>query len=258
MILDMRFLVSILLFAMTSTMGCAATPQKVQLAWTFEPRATNGDVRVLPLLGLYDHLDLNRISHLGIDVPWVREEIRRQRMEQLEKVPREVGVALPGSISGQLGSRFTAQFRVGRYPVGMRERLKAALRGKSDLDDALAGVAHSVGGDAILVTWVTSIEGRPLTAEAFPGDFVTTPLGPVRVEHLDEPYYVTADVGMALVAYDGEVVLRYADTYESVMSGQANAVTVARDLAGAMAAEVAKVWACEPVWVLEPGLAAAR
>ena len=246
----MRALVSILLFVVASNMvGCVSTPQKVQLAWTFEPRATKGEVRVLPLLDLHQDLELNRSSYLGNDVPWVREELRRQRMEQLERVPHELGVALPGSINGQLGQSFTAEFSVGRYPVGMRQRLKVALLGKADLDSTLADVARSVGGDATLLTWLTDFSGRPLTAEAFPGDFINTPMGPVRVEHLDEPYYVTADVGMALVAADGEVVLRYADIYESVMSGQADAVTVARDLTGSMAAEVSKVWACDPIWL---------
>ena len=110
--------------------------------------------------------------------------------------------------------------------------------------DRLFGeVARSVGGQGTLFTWVDHLDGVPLTAQAFPGQILETPRGPYMVDHGDEPYLVTASVGMALVASDGEVVLRYHDTFETVLSGRYTTERAAADVARRLATEVAKVWA---------------
>jgi hypothetical protein len=62
------------------------------------------------------------------------------------------------------------------------------------------------------------------------------------VDHRDEPYRVVARAGLALVASDGEVVVRYADTFETVLNERSDADQAARVLARALVAEVATLW----------------
>jgi len=161
-------------------------------------------------------------------------------------VPQQLALYLPGAVNGELGTASEAAFRPGRFPLGGRDRLTSALKGRGDLDVALSSVARGMHGEAVLFTWITGLHGEPLTAEAFPGDIVETEVGPVVVDHAQEPYRVTAGVGMALVSTDGEVVIRYADQFEAVLSGRRGASGVGRDLASALAHEVAMVWPCDP------------
>ena len=63
------------------------------------------------------------------------------------------------------------------------------------------------------------------------------------VDHADEPYVVWLVAGVALVAADGEVLIRYEDVYTTVLSHRVGEDRAATDLARLMAAEVTKVWA---------------
>jgi len=96
-----------------------------------------------------------------------------------------------------------------------------------------------------------------LSSLAFPGQPVATPIRPVTVNHADEPYLVTLLCGLALVTSDGEVVIRYEDVYQTVLSGKIGPNRAAADLAGVMAEEVTKVWATEAElnWQDRPRLA---
>ena len=226
--------------------GCSSAKRQLDLAWTFEARRTAGEVRVVPVVDLHEPLALDRSTFVGLDLPWEREGVRRERTAQLAEIPEEVRLALPGAVNGELGRRWNGQFRVGSFPMGGHERVEAALRRGTDVDRVLEDLARAVGGQATLFTWVSDLSGRPLTAEGFPGDILETPRGPVVVDHWDEPYWVTASVGMALVTSDGEVVLRYADTYEAVLSARQTPDRVGRELAQGLAAEVVKVWAVDP------------
>jgi hypothetical protein len=70
----------------------------------------------------------------------------------------------------------------------------------------------------------------------------------------DEPYLVSARLCMALVASDGEVVVRYEDRFEGVLSGPDGVHRAGRELARALASEVTKVWAVDPrLMEHEPG-----
>lgn len=224
--------------------GCPArTVTGPSLSWKFEARATGGEIKVLPVLALHDEPEVNLRAYVGGDVPPGREEVRIERTEQLARIPGEVAWALPGAVNGALGSSWTGEFRVGRYPLGAQERLRLALGRGSPPDRLLGEVARSVGGQGSLITWVDHLSGAPLSEGAFPGQRVESPRGPLIIDHGDEPYRVVASVGMALVASDGEVVLRYHDTYETVLSAHYTPERAASDLASRLAAEVLKVWA---------------
>jgi hypothetical protein len=222
------------------------------VSWDFAARPTYGEVRVLPVVTDLEPQVLVRETFLGSDLPGFRLASRARRTQELEAVPGAVGLALPGAVHGELGPSWDGHFRVGAFPNGGRERILAALRGRVDLETALSDLARNVGGDASLFVWVDRLVGSPLSAEAFPGDIVRTEIGPVVVDHSDEPYRVTARVGMALVASDGEVVLRYRDAFEAVLSRRSDPLRVGRELARALAREVAPVWPCDPR-LAEPG-----
>jgi len=226
--------------------GCAKPSGAPTLAWDFEARPTYGEIRVLPVIVDIEVPALSRDSFLGTELSTSRVAQRRDRTEALATVPSEVAVALPGAVHGELGAQWAGQFRVGHYPVGGRDKVRGALRGRTDLEDALSAVAVDVGGDASLFVWVTGRRGTPLTVEGFPGETILTGGGPVLIDLGDEAYRVEARVGMALVAADGEVVLRYTDAFETVLSDGRDAATAGRDLARALAREVATVWPRDP------------
>jgi len=231
-------------------MGCAPHhldgPVRPSVSWDFAARPTYGEVRVLPVVADVEPQPLVQDTFLGAQLPGFRLASRAQRTRQLRAVPGAVGLALPGAVYGELGPAWQGHFRVGAFPSGGRDRFLAALRGRVDLEAALSDLARDIGGDASLFVWVDRLIGSPLSAEAFPGDIVRTDIGPVVVDHADEPYRVTARVGMALVASDGEVVLRYRDAFEAVLSQRSDPARVGREMARALAHEIAPVWPCDP------------
>jgi len=232
------------LFALLA--GCGPKPSIGAQPWRFEARTTHGIVRVLPVITTVGPQQVQLDSFVGAGLPWAREWLRARRTVEIDRVPVELGTALPGAVNGQLGSDWDGQFLNGHYPVGTRSALRAALRGRSDVDEALANTARGVDGSAVLLTWVTELDATPLTASGFPGEIVYTDTGPVVLDFIEEPYLIEARIGMALVAHDGEVVLRYTDHFSTVLSARRDASDAARDLARALATEVEKVWAHDP------------
>lgn len=204
-----------------------------------------GEIRVLPVLEPAEAPQLVLDSWVGAGLTPSRVHTREDRTDGLQRMPHSVRTAFPGEVHAALDGRWEGEFRVGRYPVGGKERLQSALRSRQDIDDTL-GVIARASKHAILVTWVVTLEGTPLTVHSPPGQLVTTDAGPVLVDLFDEPYHVEATLGCALVAADGEVVLRYTDSFETVLSGSRDANMAGRDLAAALAAEVAKVWPVDP------------
>jgi hypothetical protein len=229
--------------------GCVRPPPhpaEPRLPFLFEARTTRGEVRVVPAIQLHDDAVPDLASFVGRDLPDVQVATRIARAHQLDQLTTAVGLALPGEVNGELGAAWEGQFRQASYPLGAKARVAEALRTGREVDAVLGATAQAIGGDAVLVTWIGSIEARPLTRESMPGAVVATPAGPVVVDARDEPFLVSARVGLALVVADGEVVLRYEDTYDTVLSGARGPDAAGRDLAHALAAEVAKVWSVDP------------
>jgi hypothetical protein len=210
------------------------------LPWDFPARLANGDVRVLPIVALADPPGVDLETWIGKPAPPDQERVRRKRTTELGRVPREIGFALPGAVNGVLGPEWSGEFHVAQWPSGSEERTRAAIA-KHDWD-ALASLGRAVGGDAVLVTWVTALDGEPLTAIAAPGSVVDTQRGPVVADLRDEPYLVTAGIGTALVTRDGEVCVRYEDRFEAILSARYDADRVGRDLARELAKEISLVW----------------
>lgn len=210
------------------------------LPWDFAAREATGEVRVLPTLDLSTTPGLVRDTWIGLPAPPDQERVRRRRTAELTRVPHEIGMALPGAVNGELGPTWSGSFHLARWPEGADVRVATAIE-RGDWR-VLAPLARAVGGDAVLLTWLTSIDGRPVTADALPGDVVDTAAGPVVVDLRDEPYLVTATIGAALVTRDGEVCVRYTDTFEGVLSARYDPPRVGRQLARSLAEELTHVW----------------
>lgn len=224
--------------------GCVTQPA-ADLSWNFEARSMPGEIRVLPVIGPADSPQLVLDSWLGADLTPKRTHLREDRTAALKRMPHALRTAFPGEVHAALDGAWVGEFRVGRFPLGGRDRLQTALRSRQELDDTLGLIARA-SDSAILVTWVDRLEGTPLTVHSPPGELVSLDAGPVLVDLFDEPYSVEATIGCALVAADGEVVLRYTDSFETVLSGSRDGNTAARELAAALAGEVAKVWPVDP------------
>ena len=236
-----------------AALGCARVPPEPSpadtLMFAFEARTTAGEVRVVPALALHDPLDVNLNSYVGPALPPHRQRIRHKRTRQVRRLPRHLGLALPGEVNGLLGTAWEGQFRGTSLPTGAESRLSDALTGRRpDIHATLSNAAREVGGQATLFSWVRHLAAEPLSLRGFPGEVVETEIGPVVLDHEDEPFLVSAEIGMALVTEDGDVVLRYQDTYQALLSDDTDEAAAGRALARALAEEIAPVWAIEPSW----------
>jgi hypothetical protein len=234
------------MWAAVGCAGCAHPPPEPFLAFAFEARPTAGEIRVVPALQLHPPVTTELGSFVGRRLPERQARAREQRTRQLSALSGAVGLALPGEVNGELGDTWAGEFQAHGFPLGVRQRVTDALRSQRGVDAALADAAMAIGGDAVLLSWMDRLEAEPLTLTGILGTVVDTPVGPLVVDSDDEPYLVSARVGMALVTGDGEVVIRYHDTFETVLSGARGPQVAGRDLAHALAAEVAKVWSTDP------------
>ncbi len=212
-------------------------------SWHFEPRVTDGDIVVMPVVAPLAPLTVTRGTWLGRNLDLTSLETRLERTIAVGTLPQAASAEFPGALNARIGREWSGRFRPGRLPVGGEDRIAAALGGWTDLDHALSDLARANGGSGTLFTWVDALEGTPLSATELPGDIVHTPVGPVVVDLGDEPYLVRARMGMALVASDGEVVLRYREALDTVISAQHGPSRAGRALADALADEVVRVWA---------------
>lgn len=221
--------------------GTVASPP-----WRFEPRRTSGEILVAPVVATHDSPTLVVDTWLGRPLPVDLLDTRRRRTADLGTLALRAGREIPGALNAAFGRRWDGQFHLADLPFGGEQRLSSALRGFGDLDATLSQLGRAMGGDGALFTWVEALDGVPLTASEVPGDVVDTPAGPVVVDFRDEPYLVTATLGLALVAPDGEVVLRYDQTVDTILSGRLGPARAGRALADAVAVEVERVWALDP------------
>jgi hypothetical protein len=216
-------------------------------AYLFEPRLQDGEIRVVPVLRLYPSTELETHTWLGLPLGAQALAAREDRTRGLELLSLAVGRALPGEVNAALGATWSGQFRTGTLGAMGRMRLAEALRTPgADVDDVLSSVAANVGGDAVLFTWIDALDSSPVTLLGAEGSVIATDAGPVVADHGDEPYVVSARVTAALVAHDGEVLLRYGDVFHTVLSEAHPPEEAGRDLAGDLAGELALVWATDP------------
>ena len=241
----MRILASAALLCSLSGCSSHLAPS---VSWDAEARSAAGEVLVLPVIELHDAPLVNLDHHVVAEVPFSQKIRREVRTEMLLTLPTEVASSLPGAVNGEMGGDWGGHFRPGSWPVGSDLRLTHALEKRgADLDAALSNVGQRSGSDAVWVTWVRRLEGRPLTAEGFAGDLVHTASGPVVIDLADEPYLVELDLGVALVSGDGEVLLRYEDRFEGVLSRHSDASALGRAVAMDMAGQVAMLWPAVPL-----------
>ncbi len=236
------------LLALLVASACAHRPSTAPptLAWDVSARPVGGQIRVVPVLVASERPTLARASFLGTSLTTPRVLARDERVRELSRIPDALGLAVPGAVAAALGEGWSGRLVAGALPSNGRERWEAAITGRADLTATLGALAARVGGDHALFVWVERLHGEPITARGFPGDLIVTEAGPVVVDHHDEPFLVSARVGMALVARDGEVVLRYTDTYDALLVGAMDADGAARALARAIAVEISTLWPHDP------------
>lgn len=228
--------------------GGAAHPESLMdaLPWDLQPRMVQGDIRVLPVVVVADDPELFRTGLLGETVdPWVRME-RERRTEELAALPAALRDAVPGALFAEMPEAWSGTFRDAPMSPGVRRQMEHAVAGEGSLELALAEAGRSAGGDAALVVWVVQSGGEPLTASHMVGEMVMSNEISVMVDHENEPYVVHMEAGVALVAADGEVLFRYQDDYEGVLSGESPLRVTARDLARTMVGDIAPMWVDSP------------
>lgn len=237
------FISSTLLFVL---MACGRGPiEPPNLQWRFEARPAAGHIAVLPVLSLMRVGDVSTQDYVGPIPPW-RLELRKQRIHEIQRVPEAVGLALPGALASNLPKDWNGQFRVGTYPKVLKAKLTDHLSKNEPLDSLLSELGLREDGVLTLVSWVEDATISPITTEAAPGEMVESEVGPIAVNLFEESYRIRATVGLALIASDGQVILRYRDDFESILGAQRNPMRVGRDLALGLAQEIVKMWPSDP------------
>ncbi|MFT6822147.1 MAG: hypothetical protein ACJATT_005982, partial [Myxococcota bacterium] len=207
--------------------------------WDFNGRAVPGSVRVMPVIAPTD-VQLDDETWVGAGLSELRQDLRRERESMATDIPASIASALPGAINGRVGASWGGEFSVGRYRMGARRRLEHHV-GALSMVPALTDAATRGDSASTLFIWVEEVSANPLSAETFAGDIVVTEVGPVVVDHQVEPYRVSAKVGAALVASDGQIVVRYVDHFEAVLTDRGPSAT-GRMIAQGLADELSLVW----------------
>ncbi len=221
----------------------ASTVAFAELPFAWEARPVTGEVRVLPALSAHEPLTADFSSYVGAPLTEEARRARQARVDDAERLPAAVGDALPGALNAALGSDWVGGFTAAAWPPRLRVRLHRALQRGDPLDHRLARVGRSVDGEAVLVTWVDRLSSRALTLDGFPGDLVQTGAGPVVIDVMSEPAVVELRVGVALIAADGEVIVKAREDLHALLSSDRGPEQAGREVARQLAAEMVKVWA---------------
>ena len=102
-------------------------------------------------------------------------------------------------------------------------------------------VARHSEGDAVLIQWLTGLQATPLCAVEAPRSTTEVAGRLVFVDDRSEPVLVEATLGMALVTREGDIVLRYEDSYQTVLSDAMPLHQACRELARAFSEDVRPV-----------------
>lgn len=236
--------------------ACAhRAPAMDTIQWDLNPGTVQKEVRVAPVIVAAEapHADLTGI--VGEELRDERADGRLRRTAQVAELPYAVHAAVPGALNAALGPEWSGHFRDTRLPVADLIALTQAVSGEEPLADTLSAVARECEGDAVLFTWILEAEGRPLTDHHLVGELVFQNGVPVLVDHHSEPYAVRTEVGMALVATDGEILFRYQDTYEDLLVADGSVDSLGRRVAKDLVGDIVPLWLGDPVqsgtWVAE-------
>lgn len=219
----------------------AAGPLDV-LPWDVHPRLVAGDVRVAPLIVLAPPPTVDQTGLMHEEMARTDLVMRRHRAQELAALPQALHAALPGVLYAALPEGWQGHFRDADLGQGAQRELERALSGQGDLPSALAQAAAQAGGDATLFIWVRSAEGQPLTSQSLVGELVVSNGIPVVVSRADEPFEVQVEMGMALVAADGELLFRSEDSFGGLLSPDVGVRELALGMSQEMVGGIAPLW----------------
>ena len=224
--------------------GCAthlAQPLDA-MDWDLDPGDVAGEIRVAPVIVAAEAPTPDLTGIVGETLQDEQAAARLHRTMQLAELPHSLHEAVPGQLHTELPDEWNGHFRDTRLSLADQIRLTNAVRGDEPLAEALVDVAQGVEGQAVLFTWVVENEGRPLTDDHMVGELIFENGVPVLVDHQSEPYVVNAELGVALVTTDGEILFRYQDDYEGLLVEDRSSRSLGRSMARELVADIAPLW----------------
>jgi hypothetical protein len=202
-----------------------------ELDWGWSPLELGSDIRVAPLVVVGPLPSLEPVGFLGEELQGDAATLRALRCDQVAAVTESFSDALPGALASALPPGWQGHFSDARVPASTRTQLTAGLDGRRSLDSALQLAVDRLPGEVVLFRWISDIEAQPLGTTAAPGTTLRAADRLVYVDEHTDPVLAHATVGLALVAADGEVFLRYEDRYSFVITGTNTSLRAGRDLA---------------------------
>lgn len=202
-----------------------------ELDWGWSPLDLGSDIRVAPLVVVGPLPELDPTGFLGEELQGNAAELRSLRGDQVAAVTESFSDALPGALASALPDGWHGHLSDARVSAGTRTQLAAGLDGRRSLDAALQLAVDRVPGEVVLFRWISDIEAQPLGTTTAPGTTLRAADRLVYVDEHTDPVLAHATVGLALVAADGEVFLRYEDRYSFVITGTNTSLRAGRDLA---------------------------
>jgi hypothetical protein len=206
-------------------------PRIVELDWGWAPLELGSDIRVAPLMVVGPLPELEVVGFLGEELHGAAAKLRTARSHQVAAVPEAFADALPGALASALPEGWHGHISDARVPPSTRTQLTAGIDGRRSLEDALQLAVDRLPGEVILFRWIADVEAVPLGSAAAPGTTLRAADRLVYVDTHTDPVLAHATVGLALVAADGEVFLRYEDRYPFVITGSNTAQRAGRELA---------------------------
>jgi len=211
--------------------GLPTSLPMIELEWGWAPLDLGSDIRVAPLMVVGPLPDLEPVGFLGEELHGHAAQLRSLRSTQVAAVADSFADALPGALASALPQDWHGHFSDARVKASTRTKLTAGLDGRSSLDNALQLAVDRLPGEVVMFRWIADIEAEPLGTTTAPGTTLRAADRLVYVDEHTDPVLAEATVGLALVAADGEVFLRYEDRYSFVITGSNTSSHAGRDLA---------------------------
>lgn len=202
-----------------------------ELDWGWAPLELGSDIRVAPLVVTGPLPALAPVGFLGEQLEGTEAHLRELRGTQVVAVTESFSDALPGTLASALPEGWSGHFSDARVPPSARTQLAAGVDGRRSLDGALQLAVDRLPGEVVLFRWMSDITAEPLATTTAPGTTLRAADRLIYVDQHTDPVLAQATVGLALVAADGEVFLRYEDRYSFVITGSNTSLRAGRDLA---------------------------